>query len=363
MRSFWKNVRTLFFGLAISFVILEIFLRIYNPFNFRVRGDRIILPANMEYVIENPDYPQLDDRIVHRKNSIGFRGPEPPDVWEAHHTAIVVGGSTTECFYLNDGKDWPAVVQQRLRNQFPKLWVNNAGLDGHSTFGHRHLLDDYVLKKQPSSILFLIGANDIGLEHERVFDSTLFGYGGPIRRFLVDHSEVVSTLVNLRRLSYAHQLGVQHGMVDLDHLEPLALPPDTIAAALTRHETPRQQFGDRLKELADMCRKRGIEPVFITQPVLWGDTLDPVTGKSLSEVDVGWGKNGLLQAKLVESYNGVTRHVADEHGITLIDLAARMPKSTEYFYDTYHYTNAGAEKVAEIVSADFRDFLSKLDPL
>jgi lysophospholipase L1-like esterase len=73
---------------------------------------------------------------------------------------MAIGGSTTECFYLSDGKTWEDRLANKLRKDFKKVWVNNAGLEGHTTFGHLILLQDYIVKLKPKYILLLIGLND-----------------------------------------------------------------------------------------------------------------------------------------------------------------------------------------------------------
>jgi lysophospholipase L1-like esterase len=54
------------------------------------------------------------------------------------------------------------------------------------------------------------------------------------------------------------------------------------------------------------------------------------------------------------------RNIAAEHRVALIDLAREMPKRTEYYYDTYHFTNAGCQKVAEIVYQDLYPLLENM---
>jgi len=90
-------------------------LNIHNPFPFRLKGDNIILPQHYRYEIENLVFDSLDKRILHAKNSMAFRGPEWPVRPKEHITLFTVGGSTTECFYLFDGDDWPARLQSKLR--------------------------------------------------------------------------------------------------------------------------------------------------------------------------------------------------------------------------------------------------------
>ena len=42
------------------------------------------------------------------------------------------------------------------------MWVNNAGLDGATTYRHLILMEDYVAQLRPKVVLFLIGINDVG---------------------------------------------------------------------------------------------------------------------------------------------------------------------------------------------------------
>ena len=105
----------------------------------------------------------------------------------------------------------------------------------------------------------------------------------------------------------------------------------------------------RLEKLIKVCRDHGIEPVLITQPTLYGPGVDPVTGVNLAAVKLGEDLNGGLMFQAVELYNGVTRQVARQHGVLLIDLARELPRNSAYYYDYLHYTEPGAAAVAGIV--------------
>ena len=109
----------------------------------RVYGDQIVLPKNPTNGIN------LDELIQFSTNSIGFRGPEPPRKFDSSLTMVTIGGSTTECMYLSNGKSWPEVVGRFLAPAFNPLWINNAGLNGHSSFGHLFLLDQIVGPMRP----------------------------------------------------------------------------------------------------------------------------------------------------------------------------------------------------------------------
>src|SRR4051812_45338107 len=138
-------------------LLLELALRIYNPFNFRIKGDKILLQANKEFIIHNNTIPVIDSSIVHRKNNLGMRGPDKPDSFQKYLSIITVGGSTTECGYITEGKTWSDLLAKKLMKNYSLLWLNNAGLAGHSTFGHSILVHDYLIKLKPKVILFLVG--------------------------------------------------------------------------------------------------------------------------------------------------------------------------------------------------------------
>src|SRR5438309_10272949 len=76
-------------------VLFELRLHIYNPLPFRVRGNRIFLPINQRYTFRNDDPGRLDPVTHHTKNSLGFRGPDPPKRSRRRLTISTSGGSPT----------------------------------------------------------------------------------------------------------------------------------------------------------------------------------------------------------------------------------------------------------------------------
>src|SRR5260221_1236065 len=105
-------------------VVFEALLHIYNPLPFRVRGNRIILPVLQRYTLHNDGVSKLDPVTHHTKNSLGFRGPEPPGDFAQRLTVLTIGGSTTENSFLSDGKTWTDAMARQLERSFPGVWVN-----------------------------------------------------------------------------------------------------------------------------------------------------------------------------------------------------------------------------------------------
>jgi hypothetical protein len=130
----------------------------------------------------------------------------------------------------------------------------------------------------------------------------------------------------------------------------LALDDDYIARTLEQHRTYLAGYAARLKDIASITKTAGIEPVWLTQPALFGEGKDADTGVDLARLKVNGRGNGLLEWWLLELHNDVTRRVASEEGVLLIDLARELPKDSRFFYDFLHFSNAGAERVGQIVA-------------
>lgn len=366
-------------SIVVSLLIMEGALRIYNPIPTRVRGTTIVLPRNITYRTPNRNIPKLDPLIVNTRNSLGFRGPGRPPDYADRLTIITVGGSTTECFFLNDDKTWPFLLEKRLQAVIPAVWLNNAGLDGHSTVGHLALLNQIVAPLKPKVVLFLVGANDVGRESENNFDKYFMGHAyasGNSPRILFyrfsEHSELISLALNLFRAYRAQAQGLSHRELVLAQLPRVDGPsPEAIEMLKKEHAPYLAGYAGRIASLVEACRRNSIEPVLITQPALYGAGIDPTTGVDLGAVGIAFGINGMGHASLhpdgasngrtewmiLEWYNDVTRRVGQAQNVKVIDLAREMPKDSQYYYDFFHYTNAGARKIAELVSTPMLQWL------
>jgi len=338
-------------------VILEIVLRIWHPFKYTVRGDKIILAANIRVSMKNKWIKKLDDTIYYSRNSIGLRGDEPPADPGKFITIITVGGSTTECKFLSDKKTWPEKLKQDLNRDYGNIWLNNAGLDGHSSFGHLILLKDYIAPLHPNYILFLVGTNDVELDRPAgLDDQDIKGiHGHSIRYFfksLINYSEAGSMFLAL----YRNYLAYTKGLVHWERGPGQLAVGITDSLARNRKLVEQQDFlgnyARRLKELSDISVSHGIKPVFITQPALFGDVVDSTTNIYMGNRMLD-GYDCATSWKVLELYNDEVRKLRAS-GITVIDLAAAMPKDSKYYYDFMHYTNTGAEKVAFILADSLR---------
>lgn len=389
-----KKLILLISSSIVTLLVVELVLRVFQPFNFRVKGNKIVLPTNQSTVFQLPPGKKLDRYVTFSRNSLGFRGEDPPIDLSEHLTLITVGGSTTESIVLDDNDTWTAHLGRKLQSSFDKVWVNNAGLDGHSTYGHLILMKDYISSIKPKYALFLLGVNDVAREEPGHSDKKL------VRRNVEDYSkfvlqsakhfELASLILNLVQLQGAEESGLVHREVDFlawrnektDAKTGLLGESETnyqilgisttiaedLEEVLPHYQPALIKFESRIRELITLTRGFNIEPVLATQPAVYGYGIDPSTGIDFSRIIIpkgpwNWdgGMSGYAAWSVLESYNDVTRKVGQEEGVLVIDIAHEMPNDTKYYYDFIHFTTEGAEYVAEIIYGYLCPYIAERD--
>ncbi len=340
---------------AVIIILFEIILRVYNPLPTRIKDGRLIISSNRTYYHTNKNgvVSGLDEEIKIHHNSIGFRGPEKPKNYPECLSIITMGGSTTHCMYITEGKTWPDLLAGNLSKEFNNVWLNNAGINGQSSFGHLLMLSDYVLPQKPKVIIFMTGVNDMGrkdLAKESVYlkDSS----STTLREFLLKNSEVFNICLTIIESNKVKRFGIPLPNVDIKRpgLDSISLPDSFIREKLSENNEFLHGYGERLRDLILTCKSNDIFPIFLTQPVLPGNLRDSITGVNLATIKLVDSLSSGIFASAVQLYNNRLKEVTGEMNVPCIDLAALLPKSSLYYFDLMHYTNAGCEKIAQVIT-------------
>lgn len=336
-----KKVISIFVGIGFSIILIEIILNIYNPFTFRLDGEVIDLPKNIIYHIDNDQISALPENITHSKNNIGFRGEDYSD--EKKPKIFFVGGSTTECFYLTDGKDWPNLVKKKWQNSSQKIWFNNAGLDGHSTYGHIKLIEQLLSKLNSDFIVFLIGVNEIS--RFDLFKTDKINITS--NQSFLKNLQLIKTINVIKNTMKSSELNLTHKSFDYTQEAYKESPIDSIKF-INQQISLQNSYRVRINRIIELCDSIGTKPVFITQPILWGNITDNLLDVNLGNYKIGSVEsstyaNGLLL------FNNTLISVCTKSNVQYIPLHEIMPKNSEYYYDGIHFTEEGSEKVAEII--------------
>lgn len=328
--------------LVFIIILFEIYLQVKNPFQNRIEGNRIVLPKNVVYEFENKLQGDLDSLIVHKKNNWGLRGK----IWQGNEQFkfLFVGGSTTECFYLNEGQDWPNKTIAILQNRCQKVSIagNNAGLDGHSTFGHKILLEDHLLALKPTHIVFLIGCNDIALQGLNKFDLQQMS----TKKRWYQKIKIFQLYMNLRRKRNAKKMGLGHQFVDFKKVnlsDTSGWRKHTIADSFVA------QYKQRVSKLIQLCLSKKIQPIFLTQTSLLGYAIDRHTGQFIGSWEYQ-GKSALHYWNVLNAYNAALIEVCMREKVRCFDVSTLLEKRTEYFYDYFHFNRTGSDKMANLMA-------------
>ena len=367
IKSAMQNLLLVFAAALVALAVAEGFLRLFNPVEIRVRGDKLELPRNRRYVVNNDKTDKLDSVIVVTKNQLGLRGPMPPADYANYLSLITIGGSTTECFYLSDGQTWTDALERNLINDYgvDSLWVNNAGLDGNTTFGHYVLMEDYIIKIKPKMVLFLVGENDIGVKYELKYDRQYQAgyYKTNILKSsinsLCNYSDTISLLKYLYKYYLARSNYLYHNPTDfnkLDFIDNTLSEKDSVLAWHRKEFI--SDYEKRLLMLIKISRNNNIVPIFITQPAFYGTGIDVVTNVNIGNVKTKGNLNGELCWDVLELYNDATRRIGKENNVCVIELAKSLPKRSDYYYDFVHFSIVGADEVGKIVAQQLYSYLN-----
>jgi lysophospholipase L1-like esterase len=360
------NLCAVLFGVVLSVVLLETALRIYNPIIQTVKGYKVVLRTNYDETWKWHIRGVAPDIRFH-KNSLGFRGADPPAGLAERLSIITIGGSTTHQASQSDNLTWTALLGDSVAECFDRTWINNAGFEGHSSFGHIQLIRGYIDKLHPKIAVLLIGANELywtgGITEPNRYDivqlrSDLNFHWG-IEGFLKglsNRSEVVDLGLTLYRSFVALRYGSHFG-VDWTNLAEGDTMPPAAQAALVAMRDKQPAYATRLRYIIHLLRDGQTVPVLLTQPTVTGIGQDPTTGKDLARL-----LEGLYWYQVLEIYNDTMRHVAETENVYVIDLAQTMPKDTKYYWDRIHYTDAGSKKVAQLVAKGILPYLRQQFP-
>ena len=261
---------------------------------------------------------------------------------------LTVGGSTTDQRHIRDGETWQDVLQQKLANAGSRAAVANAGVDGQSSFGHianfKWWFPD-IPGLAPEFILYYIGLNDFHKDAADRFDRYVAEGGNPaVAERIRDNSAIWNLLKRLQGTYKAMVVQrLAHQRVRFEEIRWVREPLQTdYEFAAPRLEAYRQ----RLRLLADLTRKAGAIPVFVTQPSRHYRAVPGGTqGQADENLYDGRRINGVDFRNLMQKADAVMKSVAAEKGALYVDLASRTEWTDADFYDLAHMTPQGAEKV------------------
>lgn len=344
-------------GVICAFVIAEFYLRAVSKKHYLFR-------PNLQYSLHLNGTELNGVEGVNRfvVNAMGYRG-QPLDE-HADVRILAVGGSTTECFFLDEKEVWTAILENRLDSMGISSSIGNWGKSGLNI--QHHIAQ--VSKIEPSEahyVLCMVGVNDLlrFLKYHRAF-KPLSANEVEATAYFQEKADtgfsfkVFDALQGELDLHYPSDTAVLHNPAE-GILSFRNYRKNTSGKMLDRvdgFEVCLNYYSEQLRRFISTCKSKEVEPIFITQPSLWR--------ANMSVKEVGWlwldAQGDFMQPNqnyhsvelldsLLGKINGVTKELARSHQLQCIELDELLPKDSSYYYDGIHFNEKGSEAVASIL--------------
>jgi lysophospholipase L1-like esterase len=269
---------------------------------------------------------------------------------------LTVGGSTTDLRYISDNRTYQAVLQNLLNSTTDKeICISNAGVDGHSTFGHIASFTDWfplIPNLKPKYILFYVGINDAGIR-----DDPSKGYDQKVESELMkqlrERSAIYSLLktadnllIEKTRRPYAgHKIKQPR---DIDYTEKHL----NIESTNLIHENTLK-FRQRFNVLMKLTKEYGAIPICVSQPHLFvKNNISAILGLPEAFKYKGKTFNGLDYNASIKSINSAMKDLCLNYNGIYIDIASKYFTDSD-FYDVVHMTPKGEEVLANYLYQEF----------
>lgn len=312
-------------------------------------------------------------------NSQGVRGDrfEGPEL-----KFLCVGGSTTECLYLDNKEAWHHQFQDSLNATF-KIWkfqignIGKSGCTSRENFIHLKYFAPQLGKID--GVVMMVGLNDM---MKRLSRDTLFENDFRFTPAVEDSFANAILLSNKPHQTWWRNLKliqlVQKFVHATQHVEWQNVQDDTgetlkqwrenrnsnsqIIDSLPDLKTALDEFERNLDLIYNETQKQKIKMVLVNQAALYKDTMSEEESKLLWMGGVGnfqTEKNhAYYSAKALNKALGLynermKKFCSDKPYVQFVDLASQLPKDTSVFYDDCHFNESGARKVAAIIAQSF----------
>jgi lysophospholipase L1-like esterase len=311
-----------------------------------VLGRRHVKGASV--LVSNWDKPEPNRVSI---NAFGFRGPNPRTVDKPPGTirVIVQGGSTTEDYFVEDGRTWPEQLQEKLnaRLKTDRIEVINMGTSGYTAENCVKDLKLNGLQLKPDLVIAYHGVNDFRKALKNLNElEPVESYVDYENRETTWWSRLLcsSSIIDGINEAYYYKGGARTRAFALAYWNS----PDNSDLKLDGIEAPTLQA---FRELLDLSEKHHFKLVIGGQATLMKPILCDEEVMRMWRV-FRWKSQGrcikweaYLEARnrVVDAQLGFAR----ANGIPYIDTDTAVPKTIEYFVDDAHTLENGAERISE----------------
>jgi lysophospholipase L1-like esterase len=327
-------------------------------------------PLFRDVLVPNADAMRSSDGLTQKSYVLridrqGFIMPsrvhEHPDV-----TIVFLGGSTTECVYVDENLRFPFLAGRLIEEQ-THLKANsyNAGKSGNNTLHSLDVLLNKVVNLHPDIVVMMHNINDLAI---LMYDKTYWN-DNPSRSPIIEKKpnfktvgkDLEQTFHLVRDLTFPYLARTIKGAFRSSRKSN----GDEFQASRGKkividQDMMVREFTLNLQTFINICRARGITPVLMTQASRLTAHPDPLIKEQMLKLKASEGITYAEFKGVFDRLNETIREVGAKNGVLVIDLAREIPENRENFGDVAHFNDEGSKLVAEKIAAQLSPIIPSL---
>lgn len=327
-------------------------------------------PLNSFYLSGDPKEKNLSGKIFRlRTDKDGFIEPsqkyEEPD-----KTIVFLGGSTTECLYMEEQNRFPYLVGVLLE-QKTGLKINsyNSGNSGNDSLHSLNIFLNKVLPLRPNIAVMTHNLNDLTM----LMHYKSYWNNNPSRSTIITDTAKSALLTNFKIAFTDFSLILKNLLIphlyselylkkfnigypfEFGHVQHVRGKKCTLEKKYILDE-----FGMNLQTFINICNARKIIPVLMTQQNRIAEVDDESSMKVFKPL-IDMGIDHKAYQEIYNSMNDVIREIGKINNIIVVDLDREIPHSDEYLYDIVHFNDKGSIFASEIIANNLLNVIQTQD--
>ncbi len=326
-----------FFEIALRLILGKDVWAVVSEFN-------VLRNFEYHYKINNL-YPSEQKIVKYKRNKFGLRDncKDPSDI-----DILTIGDSVTDQRFVRDESTYQSVLEQLLSNHFgKKIYVSNAGIDGHSSYGYIRSFESWfplIPNLKPKYVLLYFGIHDASFD--RIYRATDTDVKNQkLKEKIVRASYLFK---NIRSLIYYIRAKIAPKTREVGFRKIVFTAKDYTQEALADNTIEQSKinavaFQTRLELIIKYIKEMGATPIFVTLPQPYTKSFNGKK-RGLENIfdNISWSPNngGLNYDYSAQQLNAIMHEVCGNDNV--FDMSSVEFKD-EHFYDGLHTTDIGSE--------------------
>jgi hypothetical protein len=333
----------------------------------------------MENQLRRDIFPELETRARLLINSEGERGNEPPSDKRGMHRILIAGGSTAECYYLDQDSCLSTQLERLLQTQeaLRKLRaqrihagsIARSGIDSAKMWAA--LWRIVPQHGKVDTAVFLVGASDVLMwlrddtPSNRAFapfEGNEFFDRHPQHRYSWTPLRATAIAECARRLNrWLFRQTTIHKNVGgtVEKMRRMRKNAATVRTEVPEHSANLTNFASFLRYSIELCQRAGARVIVVGQPYAITPTCCERLRQKIWNGGVGDVQREIVNtyysteviARLMREFGETAAWIARENDALYVDVQELLQPAEECFYDEFHLTPKGSAIVAKAIAS------------